>query len=188
MQPVTASVPASARARVSASAVAACSTSAAASSTSGGAKASRLAAHEHHDRLDLAALGERQQQRAADLAGLRQPRDARREPCGVGGQEAAAGARDPAHAGRALGAREQVAEPSDAIEHVHGDELLVAVAVGAEVVDVHLVGARHRQQLAREHAEDRVRVAGPVGQRGQVADAGEQATRCPQTTTRYPYP
>ena len=79
MQPVTASVPASARARTSASAVAAWSTSALASSTRAASKRPGDAPHEHHDRLDLAALGERQQQRAADRAGRRQPRHARGE-------------------------------------------------------------------------------------------------------------
>ena len=47
-------------------------------------------AHEHHDRLDLAALGERQQQRAAHLAGRRQPRHARGELAVVGREEALA--------------------------------------------------------------------------------------------------
>ena len=96
MQPVTVSVPASARARSSASAVAAWSTSVAASSIERSANGSARRAGEQHHGLDLAAHGQRQQQRAAGRTGRgaeeREPRDAGGELVAVAGQEAAAGA------------------------------------------------------------------------------------------------
>ena len=174
MQPVTASVPASARALASARAVAACSTSATASSTSAGVNGSDLAPDEHHDGLDLAAVGKREQHRAGDVTRFGEAWDARLETLQVGGEKAVVRAGDPANAGRALGARVQVADPSGATVQVHGDELLVRLGVGREVVDVNLLCARYRHQLARKRAKHALCIRCAVGQRGQPPDAAEQ--------------
>ena len=80
----------------------------------------RGAAHEHHHRLDLAALRERQQQRAAQLRRWRSAAARSRRVPLRRRQEAAPGARDPADAGRTLGARRQVAEAPVAVEQVDG--------------------------------------------------------------------
>ncbi len=138
----------------------------------------RQPAHEHHDRLDLGSLHDRQQQHAAHLAGGGQPRHAGGEFLRVRGEEAAARACHPAHARRALGARREVAEPPLALEQVHVDEV-VGHAVAGEMVDVHLFGARHLEQLARQRAEDRVRVGDAVGERRQTADPREDPLHTP---------
>ena len=143
MQPVTASVPASARARTSASAVAAWSTSVLASSIERSVEGlARDAAHEHHHRLDLAALGERQQQRAARLrrsrsAAARWRRARRRRRRGSCGRCSPPSSTPGGRSARG----EQVAEPPVALEQVDRHQLVVAPARG-EVVDVHLLGAR----------------------------------------------
>ena len=130
--------------------------------------------HEDHDRFDLGPLDDRQQQRAADLAGCRQARDADGELVAVGGEETAAGPRDPADPGGALGPRREVAEAPLALEQEDLDEILRGADTG-EVVDVNLLGAGRDQQLARQGAEDRVRLDRPVGERGQPTDPPQQA-------------
>ena len=83
---------------------------------------------------------------------------------------------------------QQVAEATLAVEHVDVDQV-VRLAAAPEMVDVDLLGARRRvEQLARERAEDRLGVGRAVGERGEPADAGEQAVASVRATPRYPYP
>ncbi len=138
MQPVTASVPASARARSRASADAAWSTSAAARWSAGSSNASGRRRDEDDDRLDLPAHRQWRQQRAAGAARDRQPRHAGRQFAPPDGEHALPGARDPRHPGRTLRAWLDVAEAPLALEQVHHHQL--ALPLGGEVVDVHLVG------------------------------------------------
>ena len=126
MQPVTGSVPASARARTSASAVAAWSTSVAREldralgrmpRRAGGARAPRPP----RPRLATAS-GSSSAQLASPVAASRGS-DAG-QLAGVGGEEAAPGARHPADAGRSLAAGRQIAQTPLALEQVHIHELL----------------------------------------------------------------
>jgi hypothetical protein len=136
----------------------------------------RAAAHEQHDRLDLAALVQRHEQRVAGHSGLREARGVGRELLVVAQQQAARGARHPAHAGRALTAGQQVAEAAVGVEHVHDDQLLLTLALG-EMVEVDLLGARDHEQLAGELAIDDLRAGGPVGQQREPAHARQHRLR-----------
>ena len=133
-------------------------------------------AHEHHDRLDLAADGERQQQRAAGLARRHEPGQRRLQLTGVGGEEAARGVRDPADAGRAIGAGRQIAETSVALEQVHDHRLLLG-GRPEEMVHVHLLGTRRQQQLPRQPSEDLLAVSRAVGEQRQAPHTREHRVR-----------
>ena len=173
MQPVTASVPASARARSRASA-ARPDRRARRRGRLGLAPPLGAPAHDDDDGLDLLAHGEREQQRAAEAGGG----DARQgggQLAGADGEHALAGARDPGDAGRALGAGDDVAETALAAEQVGDDRLaLLCAPLGGEMVHVHLIGADQREQLMGERAKDGLGLGAAVGEPHQAAQPAEQ--------------
>jgi hypothetical protein len=71
--------------------------------------------------------------------------------------------------------RLQVAELPVTLEHMDDNKLVPSGR--AEVMDVDLLGADRRDQLAGEAGEDCIRVLDRVGQRGEAAHAGEYAGR-----------
>ena len=131
------------------------------------------ATHEHHDHLDLASYRQRQQQCAAGLPRLGEPRQRRGQLTGFRGKEAAPRARHPAHASRALRTGRQITQPPVALGEVHVDELVLGGRF-AEMVHVHLLGPGREQQLPGEPPEDPLAVVGAVGQQRQPPHAGQQ--------------
>ena len=140
---------------------------------------SSAAAHDHHDRLDFAADGKRQQQRTGRLAGRRNPRHRANQLARTVHQHTLAGTSDPRNPGRPLGAGNVVAQPAIPAEHVYDDRIdcrhLRVAAWRAragrdgEVVDVDLGGREQLEQLAREHPHHGLRLGGAVGEPHQAA-------------------
>ena len=190
MQPVTASVPASARARTSASAVAACSTSAAASSTSArteDAPTPRRTSTTTASTSPRSASGS--SSAPLTVAGLRQPRHARAAAPRGRRPGSCARCSPPSSTPGGRSARgTQVAEPPAAVEHVDGHHVLLVPAVARD-------GGcgpprRRAPRAARARARGRSRPRRPrfVGERRQPADARQQAIdarrRCRGIRTR----
>ena len=125
MQPVTGSVPASARARTSASAVAAWSTSVAASSIERSSKTTgrRRTSITTASTSPRSASGSSSAQLVWPVAVSRGTLAASSSSSAA--RKLLAGPSDPAHPRRALGARQQVAEAPVAVEQVHGHQILV---------------------------------------------------------------
>jgi hypothetical protein len=92
---------------------------------------------------------------------------------GVSGEEAATGARHPADPRGPLSTGSQIAQPPLTVEQVDDRQLPLGVGL-AEMMDVHLLGAWHREQLAGERTEDRLRVFSAIGKQGQAAHARQQ--------------